>query len=64
MVLPCSQVGSGCPWIPPDSEEGKKAASKASWLSIIFIKAKLIFHGRGERFYGGVKIFKNFLIGG
>jgi hypothetical protein len=27
MVLTCSRVGSGCPGIPPNSEEGKEAAS-------------------------------------
>jgi hypothetical protein len=27
IMLTLSQVGSGCPGIPPDSEEGKEAAS-------------------------------------
>jgi hypothetical protein len=27
MELTCSRVGSGCPGIPPDSEEGKEEAS-------------------------------------
>jgi hypothetical protein len=58
-----SRVGSRCSGIPPDSEEGNEA--KLSKLSFDhFIKAKLILHGKGEGFYGGIKIFKNFLIGG
>jgi hypothetical protein len=29
-----------------------------------FVKAKLILHGGGKGFYGGIKVFKKFVIGG
>jgi hypothetical protein len=63
MALTCSRVGSCCPGIPPDSEKGKKSSKLIKLSFYHFIKAKLIIHSAGERFYGGVKIFKNFLIG-
>jgi hypothetical protein len=43
MALTFSRVGSGCPGIPPDSEEDKEAASWASWVSIILLKVRWFF---------------------
>jgi hypothetical protein len=43
MALTCSRVGSGCPRIPPNSEEGKEATSWVCWVSIILLKLSWFF---------------------